>query len=49
MRAAEEEDTEEATAAAAVVVVFVPSEAEAYAINANYVDNVDLPLTYFVQ
>ena len=45
----EEEDTEETTSAAAVFVVVVPFEAEADAVNANDVDNVDVPLPYFVQ
>ena len=39
---------EEATATYVIIIV-VPSEAEANAINANDVDNVDVPLTYFVQ
>ena len=46
--AAEEEEMEEATAASIVVAV-VTSEAEANAVNADDVDNVDVPLAYFFQ
>ena len=46
MTAAEEKYMEEATAAAIIVV---SSEAEADAVNYNDVDNLGVPLTYFVQ
>ena len=48
MTVAEKKETEEATAVAIVVIV-VPSESEADAVNADDVDNLEVPLTYFVQ